>query len=138
MKMTKLVGVVCLGLFMAVLVGCSSKGNNPEQVAVAYVEYAYKGDADGMIKLMYLPKEQMKDGGEEIVRGKVKQTVARAVAEADRKGGVKEILVESSEIDEPNGKGSVKIVTHFKNEGSKSQNNRIKLVRSDNQWKVNP
>lgn len=137
MKLIKFLSVTLMGLCVAVLVGCGAKSKSPEDVAVAYVEYTYKGDADNMMKLMYLPKEEMKDGMEDMIKGKIKQAAAKAVAEADRKGGVKEIVIESSEIDEPNGKGLVRVITHFKNEGSESQKDRVKLIRSDDQWKVN-
>lgn len=137
MKIMKFITLAFIGVCAVILVGCGSKGKSPEDVAVAYVTYAYKGDADSMMKLMYLPKEDMKDGGEDFVKGKIKQAATKAAAEADRKGGVKEIVVESSEIDDPNGKGVVKVVTHFKNEGSQSQKQNVRVVRSNEQWKVN-
>lgn len=133
MKLVKFVAIALLGI---ALIACGG-GNKPENVAKKFIEYGYKGDADNMLKLINIPENAKKDGTQEIVSGKLKQAAIKSKEESDRKGGLKEVVVESSQIDEPNGTGRVKIVVHFKNDGSKSQTENVRVIRSGKEWKVN-
>ncbi len=129
-----------LGLFGAVLVAvtlsaCSSK--SPEDVAISFVEASYKGNADKMMDMIYLPADkQDQPGTKDMLSGKLKQAAAKSKENADRKGGVKDITVQESKIDEANGLGQVIVNIDFKNEGSQSETDRVKLIQNDGQWKI--
>jgi hypothetical protein len=41
-----------------------------------------------------------------------------------------------AQMDEANGQGMVKVQTTFKNDGSESETDRVKLIKSNDKWKV--
>ena len=90
-----------------------------------------------MLSLIHFPEEEKaKPGVEEMVSGKIKGAAGKAKERAERKGGVKEVTVLESKMDEANGLGMVKIQTTFKNDGSESEKDNVKLIKSNDKWQV--
>lgn len=90
-----------------------------------------------MLSYIYIPENvKAQAGSEEMIQGKIKAGAAKAKEQAERKGGVKEISVVDKNIDEANGKGRVTIGVSFKNEGSNSVTDRVKLIKNEDKWKV--
>ena len=124
-------------IFATVLMLSACSASKPEDVAKEFVEASYKGDADKMLSLIHFPEEEKaKPGVEEMVSGKIKGAAGKAKERAERKGGVKEVTVLESKMDEANGLGMVKIQTTFKNDGSESEKDSVKLIKSDDKWQV--
>lgn len=137
MIMKKFITASLIALCSLVLIACSAiGGSQPEDVANSYIESAYQGDVDKMLAIIYIPKSDKDNGMQEIVTGKVKQAVAHAQEEADRKGGFKEVVVDSTNTDDANGTSTVHVTAKFKNEGSESKKHQVRLIRSDDKWKV--
>lgn len=112
-------------------------GSKPENIAIKFTECAYNGDYDCVIDSLNISEQEKKDGSLALISSKLQSAVAKAKSEADRKGGVKEIVVDSKQIDEPNGVGKVKLTINFKNDGSQSKSETYNVIRTDNGWKVN-
>ena len=136
MKWSRVLGVVLISMISLVLVACGVNGKNPEDVAIAYTEAAYKGDSDTLLKLLNLPKDQIKDGEKEFIEGKIKSVAVIMLAEADSKGGLKKVSVANSDIDEASGVGRVTVTVEFKNKGSEPKQETVPLIRTDDEWKV--
>ncbi len=131
-KIMGLIGAVVLGLTLS---ACS--GGKPENVATDFIEASYKGNADKMISMIYLSAEEKEKAGvTEMLSGKVKSAAQKTKETAEQRGGVKSVSVKESNIDEPNGEGVVIVETVFKNDGSRSETDRIRLIKSDSKWKV--
>ena len=134
--MKKILNLVLSFGLTGMLVACSNV-KNPENVAQEYVTAAYKGDSEKMLSYIYIPENvEAQAGSEEMIQGKIKAGAAKAKEQAERKGGVKEISVVDKNIDEANGKGRVTIGVSFKNEGSNSVTDRVKLIKNEDKWKV--
>ena len=115
-----------------IVVACSA-GNTPEATAKAFIEKSYAGDAEAVLALMHLPADA-KPGESELIQGKIKATVAEQKAEAQEKGGLKAVTVQSSEIDK-NDPNHARVAVHiqFAN-GSDTETGR--LIKIDGKWKV--
>lgn len=111
-------------------------GSKPENIAIKFTECVYDGDYDCVMENLNISETDKKDGTLALMSGKLQSAVAKAKSEADRKGGVKEVVVASKEIDEPNGVGKIKLTINFKNDGSKSNSETYHVIRTDDGWKV--
>lgn len=119
---------------MSLLVACGKK--SPEDVARAFVEKSYAGDADAVIAMLHVPeKAAAKPAEQELVTGKLRAMVAEKKAEADERGGVDKITSEGAEAHPGDGKRvSVEVTVHF-NQGT-SRQERVNLVETDKGWRV--
>lgn len=117
-----------------VLIACSGTQSSPEAVAKAFVEAAYKGDADTIVKLVHIPGSA-KAGEVELVEGKLRAKAAESKAKAEEQlGGFKSADVISAEISprDPN-LVQVRVRAIFKN--SEKQEN-VRTIKVDGKWKV--
>lgn len=115
------------------IITACSVGNTPEATAKVFIEKSYAGDADTVLALMHMP-EGDKPGKKEMVEGKIKAMVAENKDAAQKKGGVKKVIVEVAEVNknDPNhAKVSVHIVFR---EGE--ENETVHLIKIDEKWKV--
>lgn len=128
---------VCL-LVIACLVmaGCSSSFSTPEELVKAYIEKAYAGDADALMKLIHYPEEAKKPGAKDMIRGKLKELAAKAKTKADEKGGVKEIIITSTEYNQDKSRATVGVKIIFKNEDAKPDNQSARTIKTDDGWKL--
>ncbi|MFD1244876.1 DUF4878 domain-containing protein [Paralysiella testudinis] len=127
-----------LSLLMAFsLAACGSGGSSPEKVAERYVELVYKGDADGVLKLIVLkPEERDKPGVEDMLRGKIKAMMAKAQEKADKAGGVKDITAAPANYSEDKQRAAVQVTVTFKKSDTPDVA-RIRLFHTDDGWKIN-
>lgn len=123
-----------LAIFSAFFIVAACSGSNtPEATAKAFIEKSYAGDAEGVLALMHMP-EGDKPGEKEMAEGKIKAMVAESKDTAQKKGGVKQVTVETAEINknDPNhAKASVHI--QFKDG---EENDTVHLIKIDGKWKV--
>ncbi|WP_291026312.1 DUF4878 domain-containing protein [Helicobacter sp.] len=124
-KFVTLIMGITLGVFF---VGC---GSSPKDVAVSFMEDAYKGNGDKLIKYVYIPKKE-EIGGKELAEGKLKAAAQRAKETAQEAGGLKNIEVVSEEIKEKS--AHIELRVHFKNGNHKVEN--VRLVNDDGKWKI--
>lgn len=114
--------------------GGSSK---PEEVAERYVRETYAGNADAVMAMIHLPSEEMdKPGAQELITGKMKAAVAAQKQRADKRGGLDTVkAVEVKPLDQDGKRVSVSLEVTFK-DGGEARRDRIKLVETENGWKV--
>lgn len=119
---------------MTLLAACGKK--SPEDVARAFVEKSYAGDADAVIAMLHVSEKAVaKPGEKELMTGKLRAMVAEHKAEAEERGGVDKITTEGAEAHPGDGKrASVKVTVHFK-QGTSTQE-RVHLVETDKGWRV--
>lgn len=128
--------IVCI-LFLGLIAACSgSAGNSPEGAAKAFVEKSYAGDADAVIAMVDIPDELKSEAGvEEMLTGKVKAGVAQEKRKAEELGGIDKITVLKFEpLPNNDSKGTVTIETTFK--GGRTVEDRVKVIRTENGWKI--
>ncbi|PJK11730.1 hypothetical protein CO614_07210 [Lysobacteraceae bacterium NML120232] len=119
---------------MTLLVACGKK--SPEDVARAFVEKSYAGDADAVIAMLHVSERaEAKPGEQELLTGKLRAMVAEKKAEADDRGGVEKITTEGAQAHPGDAKrASVEVTVHFKQGTSTKE--RVNLVETDKGWRV--
>ncbi|MFT0213053.1 DUF4878 domain-containing protein [Pseudomonas sp. F1_0610] len=133
--MSKILGIFTTLFLLATLTACS--GSSPEDVATKFLNAAYKGDADTVLELIHIPEHSKQNANvKELVSGKVKAGVAKSQAKAEQNGGVKNITVKETQMDEANNRGVIILNVEFKKEDSRQTTERIRLIKSDDKWKV--
>lgn len=133
--MKKLASWLLLSCVALMLAACGAN-TSPEKVAEKYVYSLYAGDAETALKLIQLPDDEKKEAGvEDMVRGKVKAMVAQEKAKADAKGGVKNIVVSPAEYSDENTRAQVKVTISFKKDEN-SENDTVRLIKTDDGWKI--
>lgn len=117
------------------IAGCAS--DTPEEVAVKFIRLVYEGETKSALKLVQLP-DDFQDEGElqKLQNGKLQAYIRHAHQKTQQRGGIRNITVVNQAIDEPNGEGQISLVVNFKNEGSKSERETVKLVRQKDKWMV--
>lgn len=123
-------------LFIAcALVACSGGNNTPQAAAKQFSEALYKGDADTVLKLLYIPeKEAKKDGFEDMMRGKMKMMVQEAKAHAEKNGGLDSVNTSEPKYFDEKKRATVQTTVKFKNGEEKKSN--TKLIATDDGWKI--
>lgn len=125
----------CVALLLAAvaLVACSGGASSPEAAATAFVKAMYDGDGDKLLKLARLPSGE-RPGELEMAQGKLRAAAVEGKARAAANGGVQEVTVKSSRINEQDPTQAVTVLTvRFKN-GQKEE--RVRTVKEDGNWKV--
>lgn len=127
----------CLGLAFWLTACSGSGGDKPEQVAERFVEKSYSGDADAVVKMIHIPKQDADSAGvEEMVTGKVKAAVAEQAARAESLGGVAEITSEPAQITDGEPK-LADVVTHTRfKQSDKVKSERVRLIETEQGWKI--
>lgn len=116
------------------LMACSGSSSSPEAAAKAFMEAAYTGKADTVLKMVHIPGNA-KPGEAEMVEGKLRAMVAESKAKADERfGGYKSVEVVSTEIN-PNDadQAHVRLRVIFKN-NEKTEN--VRTIKVDGKWKI--
>lgn len=131
-------------LFVAfALVACSNSGNTPQAAAKQFFEAMSKGDADNVMKLMHMPDMQKemgddkekKEAMQEMMRGKMKMMVQKTKEDAEKKGGVAEIITgEPTYTDDDKKHAEVALTMKFKN--GEEEKSKVQLISTDAGWKV--
>ena len=115
---------------------CSFGSNSAENVAKAFVQAGYEGDADKMISFIHIPADQNHAGMSELLTGKIKMAAEVKKKQADEKGGVKDITAKTMDATEnqPDDQKRVSINITFGNGSSVSD--EVNLIKVDSKWKV--
>jgi PBP1b-binding outer membrane lipoprotein LpoB len=116
-----------------VLVGCSSS-DEPQAVAEAFTKAAYSNDIDTLMDLVQLPSE-LKDGQEEMMRGKLQMMLAPAAAMVEQKGGLDSIKTGETRYNADETTASVPVTVSFKDSDEESTET-VNLIKVDGDWKV--
>ncbi|MDO4724788.1 MAG: DUF4878 domain-containing protein [Comamonadaceae bacterium] len=134
MTLKRWIGALLMLATASVLIACSGGASSPEAAAKAFVQAAYKGDADTVVKLVHIP-DHAKAGEAELVEGKLRARAAESKAKADAQfGGFKSVEVTSAETSprDPN-LVQVRLRVIFKNH-EKQEN--VRTIKVDGKWKV--
>lgn len=131
--MSRLMKILAAFSVCLIVIACSSS-NTPEATAKAFIEKSYAGNADAALALIHMPQES-KPGEREMMQGKIKGMVAEQKDRAERKGGVKEITVQSSEIDK-NDPNRAYANVHIQFKDGTDTDDRVRLIKIDGKWKV--
>lgn len=125
-----------LAFLVSLFVACSGASGKPESIAEAFVEKSYQGDADAVIAMIHMPDDlKQAAGAEEMVNGKVKAGIAKQQIRAEELGGIDKITVLKFEpFPNDENKGTVTVETTFKQ--GKTEKDRVKVIRTENGWKV--
>lgn len=120
------------------MTACFDGGSdNPETVALNFTESIYSGDIDEVLSAVHIPKQDLEDAeAKEIIHGKLKEAVARTKKKADSRGGFKESAIVSKQIDESKGIAKIAVNTVFKDEGSSSAKDNLRLTLTEDGWKI--
>ena len=118
------------------ITACSFGSNSAENVAKAFVQAGYAGDADKMMSLIHIPADQNQPGMSEMLSGKIKMSAEVKKKQAEEKGGVKDITAKTMDATEnqPDDQKRVSINITFGNGSSASD--EVNLIKVDGNWKV--
>lgn len=127
----KLIMALAFSAVALLLVACG--GNEPKDVAVAFIENVYRGKGDDLLKYVYLPNEKKAEAGvKEMVEGKLKAAASQAAQKAEDAGGLKSVEVVSEEIKENTATISLRV--NFGNGNEDSE--RVRLIKDKDEWKI--
>lgn len=124
MKVKNLCLTFILGAFLS---ACGS--SSPEDVALEFTEKTFKGDKE---VLNYLDLEGLKESEKEFVNGKIRASVAEQKEKADKKGGVKKIIIGEKDIKE--NAASIETITIFKDDSNTTE--YVKFIKKDGKWLI--
>ncbi|TQR31344.1 hypothetical protein DMB92_06555 [Campylobacter sp. MIT 99-7217] len=116
-------------LILVFFVACGSS-NDPESLTKDFLSEIAEGKFD--IEKMYLGKDVKDDGTKEMFTGKLKAFAQNSKAQTDKKGGLKEVKILSSKVEE--NKAFVDFEILF-NDGS-SNKGKARLVKDNQTWKI--
>lgn len=86
-KFYKIFLALTLGLFLS---ACSS---SPEDVALEFTQAMFKGDTKKAVSLLYLGDKEVDEKDVKMFEGKLTMVAAENAKKAEKKGGVKDIVV---------------------------------------------
>lgn len=138
--MKKSINSIFSVLACTVLMACSggnSGGNTPENIAKEFVEQSYKGNADSVIAMIHIPEKYRNEAGaQDMVNGKVKAGVAKEQKKAEEWGGVDTITSQPfTPAKNDDKRGHVVVETKFKQ--GKVITDSVKVIQTENGWKIN-
>lgn len=122
MKIKKLCLALILGI---VLSACGS--SSPEDIALDFTEKLYKGDTD---VLNYFDLKEAKGSEKEFANGKIRSAVMEGKERADKKGGVKQIIIAEKNIEE--NRARIRTTVVFKDDSNTT--NTFNLIKKDGKW----
>lgn len=141
--MKKLLPALSALLMAFALVACSNSGNTPQAAAKQFFEAMSKGDADTVLKLMHMPDMKKEVGDdkekqeaiEDLMRGKMKMMVQEAKKDAEKKGGVAEIITgEPTYTGDDKKQAEVELTMKFKN--GEENTTKVQLISTESGWKI--
>lgn len=116
-----------LFMLLAALFFVACGNNSPEDIAKNFVESAYSGKVEDMVKCF-----EIKDNEKEAAKGKLSMMSLAAVEAANKKGGLKSIEIVSSDIE--GNKATVTLKVKYKNNTESKEN--VRLYKTDKAWFV--
>lgn len=117
---------LCLALILGtILSACGS--SNPEDVALDFTEKVFKGDEDA---LEHFDLRDLKADEKEFANGKIRSMVASGKEKADKRGGVKKIIVGKKDIKED--RAEIETIVIFGDDSNTTED--VNLVKKDGKW----
>ncbi|MBI0005114.1 DUF4878 domain-containing protein [Gilliamella sp. W8126] len=129
-RLTQYVSIFFLTLFA---IACSSGESSPEKVAEKYVSAIYSGDADAVIKMIYIPEEDKSAGASTMITGKLQDGAKRAKAYAEEHGGIDKVEYQPTKyLNDDKSRAIIGINVIFKDNANKNED--LKLTKVDGNW----
>lgn len=133
-KFLTLLFALFLGFFMT---ACSGSTKPYEKTAIEFIEAMYNGKGDKVKKMIYIPKEELKEPGvEEMINGKMVAAAHDAKMKADEYDGLKKVTVLESAHDDSGKRASVRLGLEFKKGTEGDREERLDLIKDGSTWKV--
>ena len=130
------VSVMAAAAAAVLLAACSGGTSSPESAAKTFVEKSYAGDADAVVSMIYLSEEDRKQEGiEDVVRGKMKDAVAKQKTYAEQHGGLDSVEVKETA---PNSKDAkrVDVDLEIKFKDNETRQDSLKVIETADGWKI--
>ena len=129
-RLTQYISIFFLTLFA---IACSSGESSPEKVAEKYVSAIYSGDADAVIKMIYIPDEEKSSDARTLITGKLQDAAMRAKTYAEQHGGIDKVEYQPTEyLNDDKSRAIIKMNVIFKD--SKNKNDKLKLTKVKGSW----
>ena len=129
-RLTQYVSIFFLTLFA---IACSSGESSPEKVAEKYVSAMYSGDADAIIKMIYMPDEGKSSDASTMIKGKLQDATIRAKAYAEQHGGIAKVEYQPTKyLNDDKSRAIIEINVIFKDNDNKNED--LKLTKVDGNW----
>ncbi len=119
-----------IALFM--FIGCSSP-KTPGDTVLGYIEMIKDADYDKLVDEMYVKEGASADEVAEVKSGIKSMLQDKMSKQVEKKGGIKDAVIEKEEISEDGTTASVKVKITY-NDGSEESNN-WDLKKSGEDWK---
>jgi len=125
--------LLCTGVALLaclLLAACSS--SKPEATVEAFYQAVVKRDVDKAVEQLYMgdvPENELFQA-----KGKIQMIIGQIAADIEENGGLKQIEVLESEIDNGGQNARVRITVHYKNGEDRSDS--LHLQREDGKWKI--
>ncbi|MBP6563777.1 MAG: DUF4878 domain-containing protein [Neisseriaceae bacterium] len=130
--MMHLVWVTLLGL---TLVSCGGQPT-PEKVAESFVDALYHDKIEQAMGLIYWPEDKADAGAEDMVRGKLKGSMARQAQQTASFGGVASIKAAEVALADGATTAMVYVTVTFNHADAKVKSERVKTIKTDKGWQV--
>lgn len=114
-----------LFVLISILVFVACGDNNPKSIAKDFIESAYNGKVENMMKHL-----DIKDNEKEAAKGKLSMMVLAVTDYTNKNEGIKEVKVMDIQEQDDNAKVSIKVI--FNNKEEKIEN--VKLYKKDKKW----
>ncbi|WP_437883759.1 DUF4878 domain-containing protein [Pseudomonas sp. LRF_L74] len=125
-----------LFIFTAALLLCAcSSSDKPEAVAKDFLKAAYSNDLDTVLKLINMPDKD-KPGVEDVVRGKLKAALTKSAEQVKALDGIDKIEVADATYNDDKSIASVQATITFNKDGAPPKQERVRLIKVDDAWKV--
>lgn len=116
------------------LIACSAS-NTPEKVAEKYINAVLANDIDGVMATLYIPADAV-EGQESLMRGKLTILLTETSTRAISFGGVKDVSYASAQYNTDKTRATVVATIRYKKDSSADKNEKIKLIKTDDGWKI--
>ncbi|NLY12287.1 MAG: DUF4878 domain-containing protein [Gammaproteobacteria bacterium] len=116
------------------LIACSAS-NTPEKVAEKYINAVLANDIDGVMATLYIPADAV-EGQESLMRGKLTILLTETSTRAISFGGVKDVSYSSAQYNTDKTRATVVATIRYKKDSSADKNEKIKLIKTDDGWKI--
>ena len=134
-KLLAVVFALCCSFFVTAC-GDSTAATAYEKAAIEISHAMYTGNGDKVKKMLYIPKEELAQPGlKEMVGGKIEAAAHEAKRKADERGGIKQVTVVESEINESGDRAMVDVLIEFKKDPEFQIRESYKFIKEGSSWK---
>ncbi len=135
-KLLTIVFALCCSFFITAC-GDSNAATAYEKAAVEISQAIYSGKSDKVKSMLYFSKEELAEPGlKEMAGGKIEAATHDAKNKADSYGGLKQVTVVESEVNESGDRARVTVLAEFKNDPEAQIRDNYNLVKEGSSWKL--